>query len=213
LKILALDTSTHACSAALLDGNNITQRFIVAIQQHTTFILPMINELLEEVGIDLNQLDAIAFGAGPGSFTGVRLAASIVQGLALVNNTPVIKISTLRGLAQEIFEGLGDTKVFMALDARMEEVYFGEYQVDGDGIMQAVSPDKLIKAECIKVDNATKIYNDTLIKDGNVNLQARTIAKIAATDFTKGLVITADQALPVYLREEIAWGTINKDSK
>lgn len=206
MKILAIDTSTHACSAALLYNNNITQRFIVAIQQHTAFILPMISELLEEAGIDLSQLDAIAFGAGPGSFTGVRLAASIVQGLALVNNTPVVKVSTLRGLAQEIFESVGDTKVFIALDARMEEVYFGEYQIDSDGIMQAVIPDKLIKTECIKVDNAAKIYNDVLIKDCNINLQAKTIVKIAATDFTKGLVTTADQALPVYLREEIAWG-------
>ena len=208
MKILALDTSTHACSVALLNNNNITQRFIIAIQQHTTFILPMINELLEEAGIDLSQLDAIAFGVGPGSFTGVRLAASIVQGLALVNNTPVIKISTLRGLAQEIFENLGDTKVFIALDARMEEIYFGEYQLDSDGIMQAVTPDKLIKVACIKVDNAAKLYNDAMIKDCNINLQAKTIIKIAATDFAKGLITTADQALPVYLREEIAWGAV-----
>jgi len=206
LKILAVDTSTHACSAALLLSNNIIQRFTVAAGQHTTFILPMINELLEEANIDLQQLDAIAFGVGPGSFTGVRLAASIVQGLALANNTPIIKISTLRALAQEIFEKLGDTKLFIALDARMEEVYWGEYQIDSDGIMQAMTPDKLIKVECIKVDNAAKIYNDIFIKDCDVNLQARTIAKIAAVDFAKGLVTTADQALPVYLREEIAWG-------
>jgi len=206
LKILVIDTSTHACSAALLHNNNVTQRFMVAIQQHTTFILPMINELLEEANIDLEQLDAIAFGAGPGSFTGVRLAASIAQGLALANNTPIIKISTLRGLAQEIFENLGDAKVFIALDARMEEVYFGEYQVDSGNIMQPVTPDKLIKVECIKVDNAAKIYNDAMIEDGNINLQAKTMVKIAATDFAKGLITTADQALPVYLREEIAWG-------
>lgn len=206
MKILAIDTSTHACSAALLNNSNITQRFTVAIQQHTTFILPMINELLEEANIGLEHLDAIAFGAGPGSFTGVRLAASIVQGLALANNTPIIKISTLRGLAQEIFENLGDTRVFIALDARMEEVYFGEYQVDSDNIMQSIAADKLIKAECIKADNAAKIYNDAVIKDYNINLQAKTIAKIAATDFVRGLITTADQALPVYLREEIAWG-------
>lgn len=207
MKILAIDTSTHACSAALLYNNSITQRFIVAIQQHTTFILPMISELLEEADVNLSQLDAITFGAGPGSFTGVRLAASIVQGLALANNTPIIKISTLRGLAQEIFESVGDTKVFIALDARMEEVYFGEYQIDSYGIMQAVTPDKLIKTECITVDNAAKIYNDIMIKDYNINLQAKTVAKIAATDFAKGLIATVDQALPVYLREEIAWGT------
>lgn len=206
MKILAIDTSTHACSAALLINNNIIQRFTVAVQQHTTFILPMINELLDEAGIGLEQLDAVAFGAGPGSFTGVRLAASIAQGLALVNNIPIVKISTLRGLAQEIFENLGDTKVFIALDARMEEVYFGEYQVDSDNIMQFIIPDKLIKTECVKIDSTAKIYNDATIKDCNINLQAKTIVKIAAIDFAKGLIATADQALPVYLREEIAWG-------
>lgn len=206
MKILAIDTATHACSAALLYNNIIIQRFTVAIKQHTAFILPMVNELLEEANLGLEQLDAIAFGQGPGSFTGVRLASSIVQGLALVNNTPVIKISTLRALAQEIFENLGDAKVFIALDARMEEVYWGEYQIDNDDIMQAVISDKLIKTECIKVDNTIKIYDDTVIKDCNINLQAKTIIKIAVTDFIKGLATTADQALPVYLREEIAWG-------
>jgi tRNA threonylcarbamoyladenosine biosynthesis protein TsaB len=110
-------------------------------------------------------------------------------------------------LAQEIFENLGDAEVFIVLDARMEEVYFGEYQIDSDGIMQSVVSDKLIKAECIKIDNAAKIYNDVLIKDCNINLQAKTMIKIAITDFAKGLVTTTDQALPVYLREEIAWGT------
>lgn len=205
MKILALDTATHACSAALLHRGEITQRFVVAPGQHTNFILPMIDELITVAGIDLSQLDAIAFGAGPGSFTGARLAASLVQGLAMVNNTPIIKISTLRAIAQEIFTKLGETKVAIALDARMAEVYFGEYELDHAGIMQAVISDKLIQAAAVGANTATKIYDDELLKDYEINVQAGTMVKIAAADFTQGLVTTVEQALPVYLREEIAW--------
>src|SRR3972149_3379225 len=144
-KILAIDTSTDACSAALLVEHKISDRFMVAPKRHTNLILSMVNDLLIEAQLNLNQLDAIAFGSGPGSFTGVRLAASIAQGFAFAANLPVIKVSALRALAQEVFVEFKSPKVLVVQDARMEEVYCGEYHVDNKEIMQEIRPDRLIK--------------------------------------------------------------------
>jgi tRNA threonylcarbamoyladenosine biosynthesis protein TsaB len=220
-KILAIDTSTDACSAALLCDKKNHHRFIVAPREHTKFILPMIHELLTEAQLDLNQLDAIAFGCGPGSFTGIRLAASITQGLAFVANLPVIKISSLRALAQEVFVTLAKEKVLVAQDARMQEIYWGEYQIDATFIMQAIVPDQLLAPMQVKtptdagftgIGNAWKIYDDILTKRCNIPLieskaypRAQYIAQLAAADFAKGLTVSAMEALPVYLREEVAW--------
>ncbi|CAL7963734.1 tRNA threonylcarbamoyladenosine biosynthesis protein TsaB [Gammaproteobacteria bacterium] len=221
IQILTIDTSTDACSAALWCDNKNSHRFMVTPQKHTKFILPMIYELLAEAQVDLNQLDAIAFGAGPGSFTGIRLAASIIQGLAFVANLPVIKISCLRALAQEVFTEFGKEKVLVAQDARMQEIYWGEYQIDNAGIMQAIVPDRLVAPKHTKtisdadftgVGNGWKIYDDILTKRCNIPLieskiypQAQYMAELAAADFVKGLTVSAKEALPMYLREEVAW--------
>lgn len=235
IKILAIDTSTDACSAALWCKNTVFHRFTVAPQQHTKLILPMIYELLTEAQLDLKQLDAIAFGAGPGSFTGIRLAASITQGLAFAANIPVIKISSLRTLAQEVFVELGKKRVLIAQDARMQEIYFGEYQVDIAGIMQAVVPDQLLMgsnpynrqqnanktssiinyknlSNAVGAGNGWKIYDDILLKHCNIPLieskvypRAQYMTELAVADFTKGFVVSAKEALPIYLREEVAW--------
>ena len=221
IKILAIDTSTDACSAALWCDSKIFYRFMIAPQQHTKLILPMIYELLTEAQLDLKQLDAIAFGAGPGSFTGIRLAASITQGLAFAANLPVIKISSLRVLAQEIFAEFGKKKVLVAQDARMQEIYWGEYQVDATGIMQAMAPDQLLAPKQIRelsdtsftgVGSGWKIYNSLLTTPCNIPLieskaypQAQYMTELAVSDFAKGLIVSAKEALPIYLREEVAW--------
>lgn len=221
LKILAVDTSSDACSAALLSGNKSLERFVVAKQQHSKLILPMVHELLAEAQLVLKQLDAIAFGCGPGSFTGVRIAASIVQGLAFAANLPVVKISTLRALAQGAFAKFGKLKVLVAQDAKMQEIYWGEYQVDAAGIMQSIIPDQLLAPQKIKllcdgsfvgIGDGWKIYDDILTKRCNIAVieskiypEAKYIAWLAAVDFTKGLIVSAQEALPIYLREEVAW--------
>lgn len=222
-KILAMETSTDGCSAALLFDNKILNRFVVASRQHTKFIFPMIHELLDEAHLDLNQIDAIAFGCGPGSFTGVRLSASIVQGIAFAVNLPVVKISSLRAVAQAVFEEMGASKVLVAQDARMQEIYFGKYQVDVWGIMQAIEEDKLIAPgsiniaindDFIGVGGGWKVYRDALAAccrvslqetDSNLYPQAKYIAKLALSDFSKLLTVSVEDALPVYLREEVAW--------
>jgi tRNA threonylcarbamoyladenosine biosynthesis protein TsaB len=220
-QILTIDTSTDACSAALWQDSKNFHRFILAPQNHTKFILPMIHEILAEAQTDLNQIDAVAFGAGPGSFTGIRLAASIAQGLAFAANLPVIKISCLRTLAQEVFAEFGKEKVLVAQDARMQEIYCGKYQIDAIGIMQATVPDQLLvpkhiktisDADFIGVGSGWKIYADILTTHCNISLieskiypQAQYMAELAAADFIKNLTFSAKEALPIYLREEVAW--------
>ncbi|MDG6896524.1 tRNA threonylcarbamoyladenosine biosynthesis protein TsaB [Actinobacillus delphinicola] len=124
--LLALDTSTEACSVALLHNGQITSLDEVASRTHTQRILPMIDEILAQSGLRLNQVDALVFGRGPGSFTGVRVGTGIVQGLALGADLPVIGISDLEAMAQQAFEQNQATQVMTAIDARMNEVYFSQ---------------------------------------------------------------------------------------
>ncbi len=119
MKILLLDTSTFACSAALMIDEHITAHFEIAPRQHARLILPMIDKLLSDAELSLSNLDGIAFCQGPGSFTGIRLAASVVQGLAYGANLPVIPISTLAAMALGAYRKYGVQCVLSALDAKM----------------------------------------------------------------------------------------------
>lgn len=128
-QILAFDTATEACSAALMVGNTmISERFVVASREHTQRILPMIHHLLTEAGITLKNLDLLAFGRGPGSFTGVRIGISVAQGLALGADLPFTGISTLATLAQGAWRQTGASQVLTAIDARMGEIYWAQYR-------------------------------------------------------------------------------------
>ena len=126
LTLLALDTSTEACSVALLYNGEKTYLNELAQRTHAKRILPMVDEILTDSGLKLNQLDALAFGRGPGSFTGVRVGAAIAQGLALGADLPVIPISNLTAMAQAAFELYQAENVVAAIDARMNEVYFSQ---------------------------------------------------------------------------------------
>ena len=217
-KILALDTSTDACSIALLIDNKVSDRFVIMSKQHTKLILPMIDEVLSEAGIGLNQLDALAFGCGPGSFTGVRLAASIIQGFAFAADLPVVSVSTLRALAQEVFVEFKVSKVLVIQDARMNEVYLGQYQVGDRGVMQAIEPDSLTKPEeavvilqdyLVGVGSGFEIYSDIFAKKSEFeiiakkHIQAKYLVQLASYDFDKNRLITAEHVLPVYLRDKV----------
>ena len=124
LSLLAIDSSTEACSVALKYKYDVLERFEIAPKQHTKLILPFVDELLLEAGLSLADLDAIAFTAGPGSFTGLRITASIVQALAYAADLPVVPVSTLATIAQGVFSQL-DTElpILVAMDARMQQVY------------------------------------------------------------------------------------------
>jgi tRNA threonylcarbamoyladenosine biosynthesis protein TsaB len=218
-KILAIDTSTDMCSAALFVDHNIYDRGVIAPSAQTKFILSMVTELLAEAQLDCQQLDAIAFGRGPGSFTGVRLAVSVAQGLAFASSLPVIGISTLRVLAQEVFVEFNLPQVLVAQDARMQEVYWGEYQADDFGVMQPLVSDKLIKPHEAEVNlrqgfvgigDGFSNYKDLFAKNyipimDKRYVQAKYMVQIAAAEFIKGEMVSAEKALPIYLRERVAW--------
>lgn len=133
-RILAIDTATEACSVALWNNGEKHALFEICPREHTQRILPMVQQVLAESGVTLNQLDALAFGRGPGSFTGVRIGIGIAQGLAMGAELPMIGVSTLATMAQGAFRVTGATQVLAAIDARMGEVYWGQYQRQDNGV-------------------------------------------------------------------------------
>src|SRR3990167_5183192 len=141
--ILAFETATNACSVALQVGDYVFSHHEIAPQQHAKLLLPMIQALLSEAKIKLSDLDVIAFGSGPGSFMGVRLAAATAQGLAFGLSIPLIPISTLRILAQTTPTVCPGGFVLAGWDAKMHEIYWGFYRLDENNIMQSVIADQL----------------------------------------------------------------------
>jgi universal bacterial protein YeaZ len=143
-KILAFDTASDACSVALLIGSEIKEFFEVVPKQHTGVVMSMVERLLNDAGLELSELDALAYSGGPGSFTGIRLSASLVQGFSFVTKAPILRISTLRVLAQEAFHCFGARQLVVANNAKRQEYYLGVYQADGE-LMQELQPDAVVK--------------------------------------------------------------------
>lgn len=222
MKLLALDTATEACSAALLIGDAMLERYEVAPRAHARLLLPMLDSLLAEAGVRLADLDAIAFGRGPGSFTGVRIAASVVQGLAYGADLPVVPVSTLVALARAALQQSSATHVLAAIDARMDEIYWASYQRDARGEPQALSEERVTSAEDLAIDGDADWYgigtgwaayesvmrlhfgNRLLGCDAQALPRATHIAYLAALDFAEGKALSAEQALPVYIRNQVA---------
>ena len=223
LKILAVDTATEACSAALLVGDKLFSRWEEAPRDHTRKILPMVQAVLEDAGISLSDLDAIAFGRGPGSFTGVRIGISVAQGLAFGAGVPMIGISTLAAMAQGAYRLDGAEQVLTAIDARMNEVYFGRYELI-DGRMQLVG-DEVVSEPAALVDVRGKLagpvtcvgtgfetYGETLsgLADELAASQVRFPAAedmlpLARAAWLAGEAVPVEQATPVYLRDKVTW--------
>jgi tRNA threonylcarbamoyladenosine biosynthesis protein TsaB len=220
MKILALDTSTEACSCALSVAGEITARFIVAPQQHSRLILPMIEELLAQAGLTPTQLDGLAFGRGPGSFTGLRIACGVVQGIAFAADLPVAPISCLAALAQAAHFEVDAQQVLAAMDARMGEVYWGIYRLDNEQIMQCEGKEQVSTASQIQlsqglwygIGSGWQAYSEILLDryhEQIVNLasdkypQARAMLPLALKAFTTGQTVSAENALPVYLRNRV----------
>lgn len=227
--LLALDTSTEACSVALLHKGKITHLDELAQRTHTKRILPMVDEILSQSGIALNQVDALVFGRGPGSFTGVRVGAGIAQGLALGADLPVIPISNLTTMAQQAYEQYGSTQVLCAIDARMNEVYFSQLkaeQVRWDSHQflqwnevvaeQVCSPQQALalaqaeQGEWYKVGSGWAAY-ETLTeinwaKDSDIILpSAKAMLPLALPYYWQKQWISAVEIEPVYLRNEVTW--------
>jgi tRNA threonylcarbamoyladenosine biosynthesis protein TsaB len=220
MKILAIETATEACSAALGIDDGCSVRFEVIPRQHTQKILPMVDELLQEADIKVSDLDAIAFGQGPGAFTGVRIAIGVIQGLAFAHDIPVIPVSTLAALAQHYAKD--HDNVAAAIDARMQEVYWGLYQKNDFGLMQPVieeivcSPAELPvlpEGKWFGAGSAWQTYSDELNTqfknqlvgyEGNIFPSAEVILTLAKPVYQENGAISVEQASPVYLRNKVA---------
>lgn len=219
MNILALDTSTEACSAALAVGDDIIERYHLAPREHANLILPMLEELLAEAQLLLSQIDAIAFGKGPGAFVGVRIAAGVTQGIAFAADLPVIPVSSLAALAQ----GAQHAQVLAAIDARMEEVYWGAFIQDENGLVQLSGKEIVTSPAAVPlyedsdgqwfgVGSGWQSYDHVLITrvqglsgyDGYRFPRAKHIAMLGKRDFQLGHAVDAAQALPSYLRNQVA---------
>lgn len=196
IKLLAIDTATDACSVALYLSDQIFERFEVVPRAHTRLLLPYIDDLLKEAGIRLSELDAFACGRGPGSFTGVRIACSVIQALSFGTNKPVVLVSTLQALAEGAARLSGVTQVFASLDARLDSVYWGLFERGREGIMQPVSDERLDLSDQIRLPEGAW-------EKATGYPHAADIARIAAFEYQAGRSIAADLALPVYLRNEV----------
>ncbi len=221
MKILAIETATEACSAALLIDGEIIDRFQIAPREHGHLILPMVDELMAEAGLALPQLDALAFGRGPGSFTGVRMATGVIQGLALAADLPVAPVSTLAALAQQAVSQHPQQTIYAALDARMSEVYWCQYTVQ-DGVLVARGEESVIAPDAVRVEqghdaigigHGWRTYTKELteaVSAKNLTLwvdslpRAKEVAQLAANIVLKGETVAAENALPVYLRDNVA---------
>lgn len=224
--LLALDTSTDLCSAALLIGDEIQQQWELAPQQHGQLLLLMISELLATAGLSLKQLNGLAFSCGPGSFTGIRIATGVIQGLAYSADLPVIPVSTLQTLAQTAWRTYQAKKVLACLDARMHEIYWGVYQLNEQQLMTAIVPDDICLPATISVPEGDhwygvgdgwKSYEDILRNtcgkslhqiDADCKPLAQDVVTIAKEYFIQGKYYSAEQALPIYLRGAGAWKKI-----
>lgn len=228
MKILAIDTATEACSAALLWNDAVLTREQVAPQGHTRIILPMVSELLAEAGVSFKELDAIAFGRGPGSFTGVRIGIGAAQGLAYGANVPLIGVSTLQMLAQGAYRRQQTEKVIAAIDARMNEIYLGAFTLQ-DGRMQAVLDEVVIQPELVvnrlntikpKIAGAVAVgtgftsYTELAVNlglpsmDNQIELNlpwAQDMLAQAAAAYKAGEYCDPALATPVYLRDKVTW--------
>ena len=220
--ILALDTSTEACSCALSIDGTVVEDFAFCPRQHTQRILPMIHSLMAKHALGFAQLDAVAFGRGPGSFTGLRIAAGVTQGIAFAAELPVIPVSTLAAIALEVRQSVTAPLVLSCLDARIDEIYWGLFEFEDD-LPVLLGQEQLCKPEAMKTEfidnfatmsaggNGLQFSNrfPTAIQDKisrslpELLPRAGQIVKIAAALWDKKVFISADEVSPVYLREQV----------
>lgn len=222
-RILAIETASEACSAALFIDGEVRERFEIAPRGHAALILPYAQSLLDEAGLTLQQLDAIAFGRGPGSFTGLRIAAGMAQGMAFGADLPVVPVSTLAALAQGTLREHDACHVMAALDARMKEVYWACYRCAGQGLVALTGDECVSDPAQVPLPGAGDrwagagsgwaAYGEMLsarcgLPATDVYAQqqphAADVARLARRDLEQGGAVPAEQALPVYLRDNVA---------
>ncbi|MBS0847119.1 tRNA (adenosine(37)-N6)-threonylcarbamoyltransferase complex dimerization subunit type 1 TsaB [Citrobacter sp. JGM124] len=224
MRILAIDTATEACSVALQDPTALYAEFELCPREHTQRILPMVQDILARAAVPLADIDVLAYGRGPGSFTGVRIGIGIAQGLALGADLPMVGVSTLATMAQGAWRRTGATRVLAAIDARMGEVYWAEYVRDASGFWQGEASEAVLKPEAVAerladlhgewatVGTGWQAWPDmakdsgVVLRDGETTLpEAEDMLPLAQQAFAAGHSVPVEQAEPVYLRNEVTW--------
>ncbi len=225
MKILAFDTSTEYLSVALALGDDVRVFECQAVQQHSSLLLPTVSKLLAEANLTLAQLDCIAFGAGPGSFTGLRIACSAAQGLAFGADIPVVGVSTLLALAQ----ASGAPRVIAALDARMGEIYHAAYEKKLSGWHEVIAPNLckpdaaplVSETDWVGVGNAFAAYEGLPMRytkqllrvDADLFPHAKPILELARIELSAGRAVAAEFAAPVYIRNKVAMTHVEQQQR
>jgi tRNA threonylcarbamoyladenosine biosynthesis protein TsaB len=224
-KILALDSSTDACSVALHIDGATSHLFELAVKSHTQRLLPMVDEILRQANCTLRDLDAIAFGRGPGSFTGLRICMGVVQGLAFGANLPVVPVSTLRAMAQGFMQENPNNRLPMlvALDARMNEVYWSLFDVDDSLFFNKANQEFVMRPELVATQDNVKSLQKKFIALGSgwhypdlkniepdnmfveVYPNAKDIVALALREFEMGNQKSILDVEPTYLRNTLSW--------
>ena len=225
MRLLAFETATKHLSVALWTDGALIERYQILPNSGAECLLPWVQEIFAEASISLRQIDGIAFGAGPGGFTGLRLACGVTQGLAFGLNIPVVPISTLQALAL----ASGERFVWACLDARMNEIYAAAYEVNGDEVREIIpptcAPDSVLSAptgeNCVGIGDGFIAHSDGLRARKPNMLKVRpdiyptaaAVARLAAPIFARGGGINAGQAQPIYVRDKVALTTQERLAK
>jgi tRNA threonylcarbamoyladenosine biosynthesis protein TsaB len=226
MKLLAFDTSTQWLTVACGDGATWNVHGEPAGQAHSARLVPAIEAMLAACGWSLHDLDGIAFGAGPGSFTGVRITCGVAQGLALGAALPLVPVSTLEALAQQAWRTHGTTRVIACLDARMREVYIAAYERVDDGWLERRAP-AVLKPDAVTVVESTGWHGvgdgfatypalterlRLASTDAQAVPDARAIAELALPRLRAGEGVDSADALPLYVRHRVALTTIEREA-
>ncbi len=222
-RLLALDTSSDACSVALMLGDEIVEDFRIEPRRHTHLLLPMVEQMLANAGLTLSTLDGIAFGRGPGSFAGIRIATGAAQGLALAADLPLIPISTLSALAYGELKISPESQVLAILDARMDEVYWSVCKSSEGGGVTCIQDERVSAPGAVSLSSNSQpviatgtglVYVDQFPEQTRNLLQSKNekcypraanMLPLAAIKLRQGLTATPEEAQPVYLRDHVAW--------
>ncbi|MFT7235398.1 MAG: tRNA threonylcarbamoyladenosine biosynthesis protein TsaB [Methylophagaceae bacterium] len=221
MNILALDTCSEMCSTALLFQGKRYELTKKTQRGHSDLVLGMMDNLFEQSASSLSDVDVLAFGRGPGSFTGVRVGVSVAQGIAFAREIPVVPISSLAAVAQKAADEIGSAYIAVAMDARMGEIYCAHYHYDGKSIRllnqeRVCNPTDFVpyhQGACVGVGTAWSVYETQLQAnfgrllshvEANYYPEAVNVITLAEDEILAGNLLRAEQALPVYLRDNVA---------
>jgi tRNA threonylcarbamoyladenosine biosynthesis protein TsaB len=224
VKLLALDTSSDACTVAAMNNDAIVGRHVEAAREHTRILMPMIREAMGEAGLGFDDLEAVVLGNGPGSFIGMRIAAAVTQGIAFAARLPVVPVSSLAALALQVLDESPGDVAAIAQDAHMQEVYFGLYGRSADGLVEPLAAERLAGQErlgelealdttgCIAAGRGWRLYpgleaaNARLITASSERTvpDARYVLRLGKAAFAKGEELDPVAVNPAYLRQKVA---------